>query len=90
MTVLMLLEFVLKEYFGGLRMEPRTFIEAFVHVPVTVRESQREIVYELHENMRSPQQSELLRQACAEITRRELRRGKKRLRFVAVGKVENG
>jgi hypothetical protein len=84
MTVLMLLEFVLKEYLGGQRMEVRTFIEAFVHAPVTVRESQREIVYELHENVRSPQQSELLRQACAEITRRELRRGKKRLRFVTV------
>lgn len=84
MTVLMLLEFVLKEYLGGVRMEPRSFIEAFMYLPVTIRETEQEIVHELHVNQRSSRQAELVRHAAAEISRRELRRGKKRLKFVAV------
>ncbi|MBN2798685.1 MAG: transposase [Deltaproteobacteria bacterium] len=85
LTVLMLLEFVLKEYFGNLRMEPRTFIELFVATPVTIRETRQERTYELQANPRSPANTQRLRDACAEVTRRQLRVGDKRLRFVVVG-----
>lgn len=81
LTVLMLLEFVLKEYLGGLRMEPRTFIELFVHTPVTIRESKRELHFELETNPRSPVSDQRLRAACAEINRRQLKRSGKRMRF---------
>jgi hypothetical protein len=36
LTALMLIEFVLKEYFGGLRMEPRSFIGTRPREPVLV------------------------------------------------------
>ena len=39
LTVMALLEFVLKEYLGGAAMEWRTYIEQLVPMPVTVRES---------------------------------------------------
>lgn len=84
LTVLMLIEYVLKEYFGGLRMEARSFIEAFVHLPVTVWETRTSITYQLHDNPRSPELSARLREACAEVNRREIRRGKKGLRFEVV------
>lgn len=85
MSVFMLIEFVLKEYFGGLRMEPRTFIELFVTTPVTIRERPHELVYELKANPRSRKNTERLREACDEITRRGLRLRDKPTRFVVVG-----
>lgn len=85
LTVLMLIEFVLKEYFGGLRIEPRTFIELFVANPVTIRETRKERTYELQANPRSPANTQRLQDACAEVTRRQLTAGGKRLRFVVVG-----
>lgn len=85
LTVLMLIEFVLKEYFAGLRMEPRTFIEHFVLTPVTIRETRQERIYELQANPRSPENTERLRDACREVTRRGLLAGGKRLRFDVVG-----
>ena len=84
LTVLMLIEFVLKEYFGGLRIEPRTFIELFVAVPLTIRETRHELIYELQANPRSPLNTQRLRDACAEITRRRLVKGGKRMRFEVV------
>jgi hypothetical protein len=87
LTALMLVEFVLKEYFGGLRMEPRTFIDLFVSVPVTIRESKHRVVYELDANPRSPVNTERLREACREINRRRLRRRDKLMRFEVVDPV---
>jgi len=80
----MLIEFVLKEYFGGLRIEPRTFIELFVAVPLTIRETRLELIYELKANPRSPLNTQRLRDACAEVTRRRLVKGGKRMRLEVV------
>lgn len=81
MSALMLIEFVLKEYFGSLGMEWRTFISHFVPLPLTVRTTHQVIRYQLHANPRRPELMEHLREACAEITRRRLRSGKQRLVF---------
>jgi hypothetical protein len=80
-TALMLIEFVLKEYFGGGRMEVRTFIEDFVRLAVTVRQTADEVVYQIESNPRSPEKMQWLEAACAEATRRNLRAGDHRLRF---------
>jgi len=84
MTVLMLIEYVLKEYFGGLRMEVRSFIENYLWLPVTVRETASAVVYQIEGNPRSPADIERLRAACAEATRRGIMAGGKRLRFELV------
>ena len=81
LTVFMLIEFVLKEYLGGLRMEARSFIEALVPLPATVIETRTTITWRLHQNPRNPSLTSRLAEACAEVTRRELRIGKRRLRM---------
>ena len=84
MNALMLLEFVLKEYFGGLKMEWRTFIEQVLPLPVTVYTTSRRCRYAIHANPRQPERMEQLREACAEINRRKLRRRKRLLVFEVV------
>ena len=81
LTVLMLMEYALKEYFGGLRMEIRTFIESFVNLPVTIRRTQTETVYEIQANDRNPRSMTQLRAACAEVNGRKLSADGRRLRF---------
>lgn len=81
LTVMALLEFVLKEYFGGAAMEWRTFIEQLVTLPVTMRSSKERCVYLLHDNPRHPDLMASLAVAVAEINRRKLRRGKQLLVF---------
>ena len=81
MNALMLIEFVLKEYFGSLGMEWRTFINQLVPLPLTVRTTRHIIRYQLHANPRRPGLMDDLREACAELTRRRLRSGKQRLVF---------
>ena len=82
--VLMLVEWALREYFGGLRMEWRTFIESFVMLPVTVRTTKRRVLYELHANPRQPERTAQLKAACEEVNRRALRRGERRLVFAVL------
>jgi hypothetical protein len=82
--VLMLVEWVLREYFGGVRIEWRTFIESFVMLPVTVRRTKTRVRYELHANPRQPERTAQLVAACAEINRRALRRGERRLEFAVL------
>jgi hypothetical protein len=72
--VMLLVEWVLREYFGGLRMEIRTFIEHFMLTPVTVRYTRYRVCYQLQANPRDPERTELLRKACIEVTKRKLRR----------------
>lgn len=81
LTVLMLMEYALKEYFGGLRMEVRTFIESFVNLPVTIRRTQTETVYEIQENERNPRSMSQLRSACAAVNGRKLSADGRSLRF---------
>ena len=84
LTALMLVEWALKEYFGGLRTEWRTFIEHFVHLPVTVRTSKHRILYQIHENPRQPARMQELRVACAEATQRKIRDGGRLLAFEVI------
>lgn len=81
MTVVALIEYVLREYFGGLHIEFRTFIEYFVNLPVTMVTSDAEILYRVHVSTRNPERAEQVRKACEEVTRRGVRRGGKTLVF---------
>lgn len=76
-----LLEFVLHEYFGGLEMQWRSYIEDFVALPVTVVTTATRQQFRITENPRQPERMAQLRKALAEINRRELSRGGKRLTF---------
>lgn len=82
MNTLFLVEFVLREYFGGVQMELRTFIEHFVNLPVTVTTTDHEIVYRVEGNPRNVQRTEQMRKACEAVTRRGLTRGNHRLVFL--------
>jgi hypothetical protein len=84
LNALLLLEFVLKEYFGDLRMEWRTFIEQFLYLAVTVRTSHRRVLYQIHENVRQPERMAQLRVACDAINSRRIHRGKDLLKFEVV------
>ncbi|MCP4654602.1 MAG: hypothetical protein GY856_04180 [bacterium] len=84
MSVLMLIEYVLKEYFGGLRMEWRTFIDQLVALPVTVRTTRHIRRYQIHANPRQPTRMDELRAACAEVTRRRIPVDDRRLVFEVV------
>ena len=87
---LMLLEFVLKEYFGGAKMQWRTFIEQFMFLPVTERRSSHRCLYQIHENPRQPEMMTQLRAACEEVTRRRLRRDGRLLAFEVVAAPDRG
>ena len=78
-SLLALLEFCCQEYFDGLRIMPRTFAEAFVPLPVTIRERPYEIIYEVAPNPRDPEMTALLAGALDRITQRQLRIGKRKL-----------
>jgi len=84
LTVMMLIEYVLKEYFGGLRMEFRTFIEHFVNTPTTVRTTYRKVLYQFEVNPRNPERNEQLREACRELSSRRIRRNGRLLAFEVV------
>ena len=81
LNVLSLLEFVLQEYFGGAKMEWRTFIEEFVPMPVTVHSNEVRCVYELHGNPRRPSTMVWLKAAVDELNRRRIKRGEQLLVF---------
>jgi len=84
MTTILLIEYVLREYFAGLGIEFRTFIEYFVYLPVTIRTSSTEICYQIEENPRNNTRTQQLQKACAEITRRQIVRDGRRLVFEVV------
>jgi len=84
MAVIMLIEFVLREYFNGLQMEFRTFIEHFTNAPTTMTVTRSRILYQIEVNPRNPKRSDQLRRACAEVTRRKLCRDGRLLVFEAI------
>ncbi len=73
MVLLALLEFVCQEYLGGYRLTPRTFIEAWIALPVTIRQSHYRVIYEIAPNPRDPTMTRRLEQALGVITERKLR-----------------
>lgn len=81
MTAMTLVEFVLKEYFGGLSMEWRTFIDQLVAMPVTLRTSRSTWLVQVQANPRNPQLMRHIEAAVAEVNKRELRRGQQRVVF---------
>ena len=83
-TVLLLLDYVLKEYFGGLAAEWRTYIEELVALPVTVRTTKTTRLIQIHANPRQPARMKQLHAAMAEVNRRALQSGKNKLRFELV------
>ncbi len=87
---LMLLESVLKEYFGGAKMQWCTFIEQFLFLPVTERKSSRCRLYQIQDNPRQPETMALLRGACEQVTGRRLRRDGRPLAFELVAAPDRG
>ena len=83
-TILALTEFVLKEYCGGLRAEWRTFIEALVALPVTVRTTKTRRLFQIHANPRQPALMAQLAEALVEVNGRKIRQGKRLLVFELV------
>ena len=84
LTVLALLEYVLREYFSGLGLQWRSFIEDMVALPVTVTHSQSRCLYQVAANPRQPERTAQLTKAVAEINRRQIRRGEQLLQFEVV------
>ena len=81
LNALSMVEYALQEYFGGVRMAWRTFIEQFVHLPVTVRSSPARREYVISANRRQPDRMAQLKRALAEINRRKIRLGDQLLVF---------
>jgi hypothetical protein len=72
LLVLMLVEFVMREYFQGTRAMYRTLIVHFMFLPVTVLAYHDRIVYRIESTIRGPDATEALHRACDEINRRQL------------------
>ena len=90
LNLTMLIEFVLREYFDGLGLEWRTFIEQFVALPVTVRTTRTRRCFEIHANPRQPKIMAQLAKAIDAINARKLRQGGKLLVFKLSGLPEKG
>jgi len=73
MMLLAMLEFFCQEYLGRLRIMPRTVIEEWLMLPVTIRQTRWKVVYEVAPNPRNPAMTRLLAQALDRITERKLR-----------------
>jgi len=87
MMVMLLVEWVLREYFGGLKIELRTFLEFFLYPAVEVRTSARQILYRLETADLPAMRAEQLREACVTITKRELRKDGRLLIFETVDRL---
>jgi hypothetical protein len=85
MGVLLLVEWVLREYLGGARMELRAFLNYFLYLPVEVRTTWHRVLYRIDARTLSADRVALLRKACEEITRRRIRRSGRWLKFEVAG-----
>ncbi|MCP4661407.1 MAG: hypothetical protein GY856_38885 [bacterium] len=90
LTLSMLIEFVLREYFGGYGLEWRTFIEQFVALPVTVRTTNNRRLYQIEPNPRQPENMIYLAKALREVNARRIHRDDRLLVFELVGFDEPG
>ena len=81
LTVMALVEFVLKEYYHGAAMEWPTVIEQRVALPVAVRTTSGRCLHQLHANPRNPALMADLALAVEELNRRQLHRGRQRQVF---------
>jgi hypothetical protein len=82
LTAAQLISFVLREYLPSMPLTPQTFVQRVLSV------HGRKEIYRDHEtvvfyaNPRDPHVTQALRDACERISRRDLRRDGRRLRFV--------
>lgn len=81
MSVMILVEWVLREYMGGARMELETFLSYFLCLPVEVRTSRHRVRHRIDIRDLSSAHANLLRHACEEINRRRIRRDGRRFAF---------
>jgi hypothetical protein len=81
LNLCMLIEFVLREYFGGLGLEWRTFIEQFVALPVVVRTTKTRRRFQINANPRQPENMARLAEAIREINARKIRQDGRLLVF---------
>jgi len=82
MTALMLLQFVLREYFAsGPPIQYQTFIEQLIALPVTVAATKTCIHYRIERNHRNPKLMSRLQEACQRINDRKIKRGDQQLVF---------
>lgn len=82
MSVLMLVEWVLREYMGGgVRLELQSFINYFLYLPVEVRTSWHRRRYRIDITNLPATHAEMLSKACDEINRRKIRRDDRLLQF---------
>ena len=79
MALMALLEFICQEYLDSYRLMPRTFIEAWMALPVTIRQTRYEVIYEVAPNPRDPPMTRHLEKALAKITGRRIRYRGRRL-----------
>ncbi len=84
LTVAMLVEWVLREYFGSTTMELRTFLEYFLYMPTEIRTRAYRVLYRIETGGLPLRQAELVQKACAEVTHRKLRRDGRLIVFEAV------
>jgi len=73
LNLCVLIEFVLREYFGSLDIEWRTLIEQFVALPLTVRTTKTRRLYQIHANPRQPDNMVRLAEAVQRINARNIR-----------------
>jgi len=88
MHLFFLIEYVLREFFGGLGIELRTFIEHFVNMPVTVVTTDTTITYQIEANPRHHDRNRQMNEACNEATRRKITRGGRVISFEMVAPPE--
>ena len=81
LTAAQLISFVLREYLPSIPMSPQTFVQRVlcVHGRKEITSDHELVVF--YENPRDPLINEALRKACEHISRRDLRRNNRKLRF---------
>jgi hypothetical protein len=72
LTAVALFEYILREFFGGKRMELSTFNAQYLALPVRMIKSRNEVRYVIAYNRRSPKRMQQLRDACDEVNRRRI------------------
>ena len=90
LTILSLVHWVPVEYFGGVKMEWRTFIVQLIALPVTVRSHKTRLLYQIAANPRHPRLMALLSGALEEINNRGIKRGKQLMVFELVERRARG
>jgi hypothetical protein len=79
LTLLALLEFICQEYLDHYRLMPRTFIDSWLALPVTIHERADYVLYDIAPNLRDPTMTQRLGEALERINQRRLHLGERQL-----------